>query len=48
MSRRLVQISFCVDPDTLQAINDHIKGKSQNERIRKCVQEGYECLKVKE
>jgi hypothetical protein len=45
MSRRLVQISFCVDPDTLQAINDHIKGKSQNERIRLCVEEGFKVLK---
>jgi hypothetical protein len=47
MPRALVQISLSLDPDNLQAINDNIKGKTQSEKLRKCVQEGYEQLKAK-
>lgn len=45
MSRRLVQISVSLDPDLLQAINDNIHGKTQNERLRLCISEGYNVLK---
>jgi hypothetical protein len=45
MPRALVQISICLPLNALQAINDQIEGKSQNERIRKCVLEGFKVLK---
>jgi len=48
MPRLKVGVSFHVDPDLLDRINHDIPAKTQSERIRKCVQEGYECLKVKE
>jgi len=42
-----VGVSFHVDPDLLDRINHDIPAKTQSERIRKCVEEGYERLKVK-
>jgi len=44
MPRALVQISMCVDPDLLESINQNIKGKTQNEKLRRCVLEGYVVL----
>lgn len=41
----MVGVNFYVDPDLLQLINDNVKAKTQSERIRLCVQEGYEHLR---
>jgi hypothetical protein len=40
-----VSIQFYIDPIMLQKINDNINGKTQSERIRLCVQEGYDVLR---
>jgi len=45
MQRLKVGVQFYVDPMLLQKIQDNIKGKSQSEKIRLCVQEGYQRLK---
>jgi metal-responsive CopG/Arc/MetJ family transcriptional regulator len=47
MSRRLVQIPVSLDLNLLDAIIKNVKGDSRSEKIRLCVQEGYEHLKVK-
>jgi hypothetical protein len=41
MPRLLVGITVYLDPDTLAKINEKIKAKTQSERIRLCVEEGY-------
>jgi hypothetical protein len=41
MTRLLVGISVGIDPELLAKINENIKGKTQSEKIRKCVEEGY-------
>lgn len=45
MPRRMVGVQFYIDPTLLEAINTHVKAKSQSERIRLCVEQGYERLK---
>jgi hypothetical protein len=45
MSRLLVAISFHIDPELLQAINDNVKGDSQSEKLRLCIREGYKHLR---
>jgi len=48
MPRLKVGVSFHIDPDLLDRINRDIPAKTQSERIRKCVEEGYKHLsKVK-
>jgi hypothetical protein len=45
LPRLLVAVSFSIDPDLLAKINRDIEGKTQSERLRLCVQEGYKLLK---
>jgi hypothetical protein len=45
MPRLKVGVSFHVDPDLLDLINRNIPAKTQSERIRKCVEEGFKVLK---
>jgi hypothetical protein len=45
MARLLVGVSVNLDPELLAKINTNIKAKSQSERIRLCVEQGYEYLK---
>jgi hypothetical protein len=48
MQRHFVGITLYIDPELLQDVNDNIQGKTQTEKLRLCVQEGYERLTVKE
>jgi hypothetical protein len=48
MPKLLVQIPVSLDPNLLDAIIKDVKGDSRAEKLRKCVEQGYECLKVKE
>ena len=41
MPRLLVGTNFSIDPELLAKINENIKGKTQSEKLRLCVQEGY-------
>jgi hypothetical protein len=41
MSRLLVDVTFQIDPDLLKRINHDIYGKTQSEKLRRCVREGY-------
>jgi hypothetical protein len=42
MPRLLVGITVYLDPDMLEAINTHINGRSQSEKIRRLLGFGYE------
>ena len=42
MPRLLVGITVYLDPDMLEAINIHINGRSQSEKIRRLLGFGYE------
>jgi hypothetical protein len=41
----MVGTNFSIDPELLTKINRDIHGKTQSEKIRKCVAEGYENLR---
>ena len=45
MPRLLVGITVNLDPDLLDCINREIYGKTQSEKIRLCVEEGFKLLK---
>jgi len=45
MPRLLVGITVYLDPNMLEAINTRVNGKSQSEKIRKCVEEGFKVLR---
>jgi hypothetical protein len=45
MPRLKVGVQLYIDPDQLQAINDNIHAKTQSEKLRLCIQEGYKVLK---
>jgi hypothetical protein len=47
MPRLKVGVQVYLNPELLQAINDNVNAKTQSERIRLCVTEGYNRLKVK-
>jgi hypothetical protein len=46
MPRRLVQVPVSLDPDLLKRINHDIYSKTQSERIRRCVREGYAVIRT--
>jgi hypothetical protein len=48
MPRRLVAVSFSLDPDMLQLINDSVNGKSQSEKIRRLLELGYEVFTLQQ
>jgi spermidine synthase len=45
MARLLVGVGVNIDPELLEAINTHVKAKSQSERLRLCITEGFKVLK---
>ncbi len=36
-----VRIILSIPNDLLQQVNENIKGKDQNEKLRKCIERGY-------
>jgi hypothetical protein len=47
MQRHFVGVTLYINPTLLQSVNDNIKGKTQTEKLKLCVKEGYEHLTVK-
>lgn len=48
MPRLLVGITVYLDPHILEAINTHVNGKSQSEKIRKCLELGWEVFTLQQ
>jgi len=48
MPRAKVGANFYIDPDILEAINTHVNGKSQSEKIRRLLELGFEVFTLQQ